>query len=47
MLANVFGCPDEIRSPAAMNFHHQLPPATATSRHRRVYLKPGWINVRR
>ena len=30
-----------------MDFHRELPPATTTSRHRRVYLEPGWINVRR
>ena len=47
MLTNVLGGLNEIRSPAAMDFHHFGSPATATSKHRRVYLEPGWIDVRR
>ena len=47
MLTNVFGGPNEIRSPAAMDFHHFGSPAAAPLRHRRVHHKPGWINVRR
>ncbi len=36
-----------MRLPAAMEFHHFGSPAAAPLRHRRVHLKPGWINVRR